>query len=146
MSDSAPQSAAGYARWRPPYHFFVGPILLLYFGTTVYHLRHGLNWGNVLAVLLAAALIVFYFQARLMALSVQDRVIRLEERLRLARLLPASLHGRIDDFTVEQLVGMRFASDGELPALAERVLSEGITDRKKIVAMITTWRPDHQRA
>lgn len=146
MSDAAPQSAAGYTRWRPPYHFFVGPVLLLYFGTTVYHLRNGLNWGNVLAVLLAAALFVLYFQARVMALSVQDRVIRLEERLRLGRLLPPSMHGRIDDFTVEQLVGMRFASDGELPALAERVLNEGINDRKKIVAMITTWRPDHQRA
>jgi hypothetical protein len=81
-----------------------------------------------------------------MVLTVQNRVIRLEERLRLARLLPADLQGRIEELTVGQLVALRFASDGELVELTRKVLTEGITDKKAIKSMVTTWRPDHLRA
>jgi hypothetical protein len=81
-----------------------------------------------------------------MALKVQDRVIRLEERLRYQRLLPADLQPRIDDFTVNQLVSLRFASDAELPALARKVLDDKIDDRKTIKQMIKVWRPDYLRA
>jgi hypothetical protein len=146
MADTAPQSAASHARWRPSYHFITGPILLANVINAAVQLRHGIRWDTVFPVLLAVALVLLYFHARLMALSVQDRVIRLEERLRLRELLPAALQPRIAEFTVPQLVGLRFASDAELPALAERVLAEGITTKKEIVAMIRTWRPDHQRA
>jgi hypothetical protein len=77
---------------------------------------------------------------------VQDRVIRLEERLRYQRLLPADLQSRIDDFTLNQLVSLRFASEAELPALARKVLDDKIDNRKTIKQMIKVWRPDYLRA
>jgi len=83
--------------------------------------------------------------ARAFALGVQDRVIRLEERLRLEGALTGDLRARIGDFTTEQLIGLRFASDAELEELAGRVLAEGISDRKAVKAMVKAWRPDHQR-
>jgi hypothetical protein len=87
-----------------------------------------------------------FFQARIFALTVQDRVIRLEMRLRLRELLPPELAGRIDEFTAGQLVAMRFASDRELPVLARRVLDERLHDRKAIKQLIQEWQADHLRA
>jgi len=87
-----------------------------------------------------------FFLARIFALTVQDRVIRLEMRLRLRDLLPADLQPRIPEFTRAQLVALRFAGDRELPALARRVLEERLTDRKAIKAMIVDWQADHLRA
>ena len=81
-----------------------------------------------------------------MVLKVQDRVIRLEERLRYERVLPADLKPRIGEFTVSQLVSLRFASDAELPALARKVLEEKMNERKAIKRMVKTWRPDYSRA
>jgi hypothetical protein len=81
-----------------------------------------------------------------MALTVQDRVIRLEERLRMRSLLPADLQPRINDFTVQQLVALRFASDDELPGLARKVIDGKIEDQKAIKRMVTNWRADCQRA
>lgn len=80
------------------------------------------------------------------ALTVQDRVIRLETRLRLERLLPADLKARILEFSVGQLIALRFASDAELPDLARRVLDEKVKDKKAIKQMIKTWKPDYLRA
>jgi hypothetical protein len=77
---------------------------------------------------------------------VQDRVIRIEERLRLERVLPTDLQQRISEFTIEQLVGLRFASNAELPELARKVLDEKLNDRKAIKQLIKTWRPDFARA
>ena len=90
-----------------------------------------------------AMIIAFY--ARVFPLGVQDRVIRLEERLRMERLLPHELRDRIPDFTTEQLVGLRFTSDEELTDLARRVLYEDISDRKEIKGAVRNWRADHQR-
>ena len=83
---------------------------------------------------------------RVMSLSVQDRVIRMEMQLRLERMLPADLRPRIGEFNVEQLVGLRFAGDEELPALARQVLEEKLTNRKAIKQRVKNWRPDYQRA
>ena len=99
-----------------------------------------------IGVLMALALIVGFFSARLFALSVQDRVIRLEERLRYQRLLPADLQLRIEEFTVAQLVSLRFASDAELPALARKVLDEKLNERKAIKQLVKNWKPDYLRA
>jgi hypothetical protein len=76
----------------------------------------------------------------------QDRVIRIEERIRFERILPADLHPRIGEFTIDQLVALRFASNAELPELARKVLDEKLNDRKAIKQMIKTWRPDFARA
>ena len=140
------QSAAKHARMLPPYHYVTGPILLANFVTAVWRFDGSALWPSLLQVLLGFALILFFFLARVMVLTVQDRVIRLEERLRLARLLPAELQGRIEELTVGQLVALRFASDAELPALAARVLEEKITDKKVIKGMVQEWRADYLRA
>jgi hypothetical protein len=83
---------------------------------------------------------------RAFAVTVQDRVIRLEERLRMAALLPAELQRRIPEFSAGQLVALRFASDAELAALARRVLDEKIEDPKAIKLLVREWRADHLRA
>src|SRR5262249_53003583 len=101
---------------------------------------------SIVGLLLALALATGFLFARVFALSVQDRVIRLEERLRLIRLLPGDLKPRIDEFTVSQLVALRFACDEELPALAKRVLVENLQSRKTIKQLVKNWRPDYQRA
>lgn len=141
-----PQSAANHTRFFPPFHFFAVPVLMVYFVYTIRVASEVRSWPAVLAAVVAFALIVLAVSARTMALSVQNRVIRLEEQLRLQRLLPADLQGRIGELTVAQLVALRFASDTELPELTRSVLTQGITDKKAIKRMITTWRPDHLRA
>jgi uncharacterized membrane protein YciS (DUF1049 family) len=93
----------------------------------------------------AVGLIIAVLFARLFPLGVQDRVIRLEEQMRLARLLPDDLRDRVGDFTTNQLVGLRFAPDDELPDLARRVLDEGMSDRKAIKQAVKNWRADNQR-
>ena len=100
---------------------------------------------STVALLVAVALVMMFWYLRVFPLAVQDRVIRLEESLRIATLAP-SLRDRVTEFTPHQLVALRFASDAELPGLAERVLSERITSRSAIKALVREWRADHQRA
>lgn len=140
------QSFEHHTRIVPLYHLVTSGILTLNFGWSIYRLRRGLSGDSIVAVLLAAALILLFFYARVFALTVQDRVIRLEMRLRMQELLPADLRGRVDAFTVPQLVSLRFASDEELPGLARRVLDEHLTERKAIKKLIKKWRPDFLRA
>lgn len=143
---NAPQSFQNHARYLPPYHFVVGPILLVNLISALTALGRGVTWWSILGVLMAVALIILYLYARLMTLTVQDRVIRLEERLRLAELLPPDLKARIHELKTRQLVALRFASDAEVADLVREVLAKGITDPKTIKAMIKDWRPDHLRA
>lgn len=143
----AEQSFKSHARWLPPFHFFVLPVLLINFGSSIYWwVKAGFALNGLLSVLVAAALFVGMVMSRVMAMKVQDRVIRIEERLRLERVLPSDLQPRISEFTIEQLVGLRFASNAELPELARRVLDEKLNDRKAIKELIKTWRPDFARA
>ncbi len=126
---------------------FVLPVLLLNIGWTIYHLvKAGISFESVLGVLMALALLVLAFCARIFALTVQDRVIRLEMRLRLAEVLPVDLRPRIPEFTVGQLVSLRFAGDAELPALARKVLDDKLSDRKAIKQLIKDWQGDYLRA
>jgi hypothetical protein len=123
------------------------PVFLINFLWSLYRLwKLGISFQGIFAVILAAALMVLVFQARLFALAVQDRVIRLEERLRYARALPADLQARTGELTIGQIVALRFASDAELPALARKVLDEKVTERKAIKQLIKQWRPDYLRA
>jgi len=92
------------------------------------------------------ALAIMFLLARVFALTVQDRVIRLEMRLRLRELLPPDLQPRIHELTRHQLVALRFASDVELPVLTRRVLDEHLDDRKAIKQLIQSWQADHLRA
>ncbi len=135
-----------HVRFLPPYHFVVGPIFLVYFGYALWTLTKSHDWSTILEALVALALVMFFLFARFMVIRVQDRVIRLEERLRMERLLPVDLKGQIEKFSVDQLVSLRFASDAELPTLARTVLEKGITDRTEIKKLITNWRADYLRA
>src|SRR6185503_7651469 len=98
------------------------------------------GFAAALQLLLGVALLILFLCMRMFALSVQDRVIRLEERLRLERLLPAELRARIPELEIPQLVALRFASDGELTELVRAVLSERIHDRREIKRRIRDWR------
>lgn len=141
------QNFSNHAKFFPPFHFFAAPVLLANFIWSIFRLKpSGYSPYAIFSVVVAAALVVTLLVARLMALKVQDRVIRLEERLRYQRLLPADLQPRIDDFTINQIVSLRFASDAELPALARKVLDEKLDNRKAIKQLIKVWRPDHLRA
>ena len=123
------QNYSNHGKFFPPFHFFAAPILLANFIWSIFRLKPlGYSAYSIFYVFVAAALVVSLFAARIMALKVQDRVIRLEERLRYQRLLPADLQARADELTVNQFVSLRFASDAELPALARKVL-----DRKSVV-------------
>jgi hypothetical protein len=97
-------------------------------------------------VLVMLAVIVLFTQARNSTLAVQNRLIRLEMRLRLARVLPADLQPRIGDFTIDQLISLRFASDAEMPELARKVLDEKMNDRKAIKQQVKDWQADWLRA
>ncbi len=140
------QSYENHARTVPAYHFVAFPIFAINVGWSAYRAFVSFSFESVLALLVAIALVLFFFLARVFALTVQDRVIRLEMRLRLTQLLPADLRSRVNDFTVAQLVGLRFASDQELPDLARKVLEEKLTDRKAIKQAVRNWQPDLLRA
>jgi len=99
----------------------------------------------VAVAVLAIACAFMAINARGYALKVQDRVICLETRLRLERVLPEDLAGRVGEFSLNQLVALRFASDGELPELARKVLEEGIQERAEIKKLVKDWQPDTMR-
>jgi uncharacterized membrane protein YciS (DUF1049 family) len=143
----AEQNFQNHVRWVPAFHFFVQPVFLLNFIYSVYHLiKVPFSFESILGVLVAAALVIGGLCFRLFAVKVQDRVIRQEMRLRMERLLPADLKARIEDFTVGQLIALRFASDPELPELARRVSNDKLTQRKAIKQMVKNWKPDYLRA
>ncbi|WP_128914772.1 DUF6526 family protein [Granulicella sibirica] len=106
--------------------------------------HHHFGSNSILHVFVAFALLIIGSKARSNALKVQDRVIRLEERLRFERLLPESLLAQTGELTVKQYVALRFASDAELPALVLRTVKEGL-EPKAIKAAIVNWRADHSR-
>jgi Family of unknown function (DUF6526) len=144
MAEKKPQTFANHTRLDPLFHFFVLPIFSLStVAAIVLFLRHPDLHSAWRFVLIAAATIAV-FKVRLYTLRVQDRVIRLEERLRLALLLPEPLRPRIPELTESQLIALRFASDAELPNLTERALAEksSAADIKK---SIQVWRPDYWR-
>ena len=141
------QDFSNHTRVVPAFHMVALPILVLNFADQIYRIvRLGFSFDTVVSLLLAIALILVALYARMFALTVQDRVIRLEMRLRLEQVLPPDLKPRIPQFTVNQLVAMRFASDAELPDLARRVLEEKMNNRKSIKQLIKTWKADYLRA
>jgi hypothetical protein len=140
------QNFKNHAKFVPGFHFFVLPVLGVNIVWTIRNTVHDLSAFAVFRVVLAFALFVGFGLARNFALRVQDRVIHLEMQLRLERLLSAEMRARIPEFTIGQLVSLRFASDAELPALARKVLDEKTTDRAAIKKQVTNWQADHLRA
>jgi hypothetical protein len=145
MANETPQNFANHTRQVPA--FVVGMLVLMVnLIGRLYDLRYGISFGSMMNVLVGAVLIVLIVFVRRSALTVQDRLIRLEMRLRLEKVLPADLSPRIPEFTLDQLVALRFASDAEMPALARKVLDEKLNDRKAIKQLVKEWQADYLRA
>jgi hypothetical protein len=140
------QNFENHAKTVPAFHLFVLPILGINVISQAVRVFRVPGYGTVLSLLVAIALLLLALTARMFAMTVQDRVIRLEMQLRLQHLLPQDLKARIPEFTVSQLVSLRFASDAELPDLARKVLDEKLNDRKAIKKLIRSWQPDYLRA
>ena len=142
-----PQNYKNHTRFDPPWHYFIAPALLLNIvvaiGETIHH------WPNhrflfLWWVFLSVVLLMAVGKARQHSVKAQDRIIRLEERLRFAALLPADELARSKTLTESQIIGLRFASDDELPGLVKRTLDQGLT-QKQIKESINKWRPDYFR-
>jgi hypothetical protein len=139
-----PQTYATHVRYVPRYLTAL-VVLIVHAGWTFYEFFTAMSVATARAAAVAGALVFIALYARSFALRAQDRIIRLETLLRLRALLPADLQSRVPDFTIDQLVALRFASDRELPALAARVLRDSIRDRKAIKLLITEWQADDLR-
>ncbi|MDQ6701170.1 MAG: DUF6526 family protein [Acidobacteriota bacterium] len=144
MNSQPPQALANHTRFDPPYHYVLIPLVLITLGLSIWNLvRHPHLEAGVL-LLLTVCMVLTALKARLYALKAQDRVIRLEERLRLTSLLSEPLRSRIGEITEAQLIALRFAPDSELPSLVEKSLTNGLkpADIKKGIGQ---WRPDYFR-
>ena len=146
MAQEKTQNLGNHTRVVPPYHMFAMPIFMINVIWRLVQLRDGISFASIMNVLLGIAFLILVIYARLFSLTVQDRVIRLEMRLRLERALPPDMRSRIAEFTVPQLVSLRFASDQELPLLAQQVLDQKLENRKAIKSRIKEWQADFLRA
>lgn len=144
MAQKKPQNYANHVRFDPWFHYFLAPVLIVTFIWAIVHAAMHPRALTAWAVIFTFALVVLATKARLYALRVQDRVIRLEERLRLKSLLGQPEPAWAADLTVQQWIALRFASDAELPALAERAAKEKLT-QKQIKQAIQNWRADAHR-
>jgi len=140
----AEQSLTSHTKWDPPFHFFIAPVFAINAIYSIVNLVRHPSQDAIWPSVVALGLVVMAFKGRLNSLKVQDRLIRLEERLRLSGILAEPLRSRIPELTERQLISLRFASDAELPALVATILSKQLSpaDIKKA---IVNWRPDHFR-
>ncbi len=139
------QTYKTHRRFFWPYHFIVQPILV---ANLLFHLRDFINsptMGTGWPAIVAFGLLLLSITARVMALTAQNRVIRLEERVRLARLMPVEEQGRIDEIATRHLIGLRFASDAEVVDLARRCLSGEFKSAADVKKSVKNWRPDFLR-
>ncbi len=140
------QTYKNHLRWLPAFHFFVLPVLLLNLLNDVRHLWMDPSAHTAFTTVVGAALLTLGFLSRVQAVTVQDRVIRLEMRLRLRQVLPPEMHGRINEVTHRQLVALRFASDAELPELVREILDGKLNTGREIKQRVKNWQGDWLRA
>ena len=141
MAETALQTYANHRRYDPLFHVFTFGIFAISLLVSLWQLVRNPGFTTAWIFLVFAALLVLYFKVRLYALKVQDRVIRLEERLRLQQLLSEPQRARIGELTEDQLIGLRFASDAEVPELVRQSLDERLP-REEIKKRVEVWRPD----
>lgn len=144
MSEKVPQTYANHTKWVPMFHYVTMPLVLINLVLSIYQVTQTFTLESINVLGVAVAIFVIALFSRLNALKAQDRVIRLEERLRMQTLFPDDLKPRINDITTAQIVALRFASDNELPELTRKVLDNN-ADQKTIKESVNTWRPDYQR-
>lgn len=140
-----PQTLENHTRMVPGYHYVTSLLLLAALVLSIVAAVRDFSLTHLTLVVLTLGAVMAGFYAREFPLGVQNRIIRLEERLRLERLLPDDLKARIGELTTKQLIGLRFASDAEVAELTRKVLTDGITDRKAIKSLVREWRADHER-
>ena len=140
------QSFKSHTRFLPPFHFFVVPVLLINLLNAIRHLWLAPTGSMAFQVVVATALLLLALLSRSQVVTVQDRVIRLEMRLRLREVLPPDLQPRINELSRGQFVALRFAGDAELPALVREVLDGRLTTSKEIKTKIKHWQADWLRA
>jgi hypothetical protein len=145
MAQAVPQTYENHVRYIPAYHGVAFGILAINLFWSLYRVVTRFSADSAIALLLAIAFLLIFGYARQFALTGQDRIIRLEMTLRLQRLLPDDLRARMSEFTLDQLIALRFASDEELPGLCRTVLDQKLTNRKAIKKMVKTWTPDYLR-
>jgi hypothetical protein len=139
------QSYASHRRYHPLYHFFALPVLLLNVGVGLYYAFRRPIPITFWNALVSMALVVTVVLTRYYAIRVQNRLIRLEEQLRLGRLLPDDLRGRIGELHTDDLIGIRFCADPGVPDLVRAILAGECRGRDAIKRRIVEWRPDHHR-
>lgn len=144
MSNPSSQSFKRHTRLDPLYHFFLTWIFMANVIISIVYAAHRFCFYSVWLIVLAVALFLALFKLRLYPLKVQDRVIRLEERLRLQALAPPAWHAQIYRLTEDQLIALRFAGDDEVVELAKQALEHNLT-RRQIKERIKSWRPDDWR-
>lgn len=142
---AVPQTYATHHRWYWPYHFVIVPILTANLAFAIAGAARTPSWAAVWNAIVAAALILLGAVARQQSLTVQNRVVRLETQLRLARVLPPALAQRVGELRTRQLIGLRFASDAELPALVQRCLDGELTTSRAIKQQVVQWQGDYLR-
>ena len=142
---AAPQTYKNHAKVVPAYHYFTFSLVAVYLVYRLYLVVTDPSVATAMGLVLAVALLMIMFWARIFALRVQDRVIRLEMHLRVLNVAP-DLSPRFGEFTIDQLCALRFASDAELPELARKVLVDKVGDRVAIKKMVRDWQADHLRA
>jgi hypothetical protein len=146
VSGGQPQGYVNHPRWVPPYHFVILPVLAVNVIWALWQAYRAFSFASAWAVAMALTIFGLGVYMRTFVLSVQNRVIRLEMRLRLEKVLSKDLAARVPELTVGSLIALRFASDGELPALVREVLDGGLRDQTGIKKKIRDWQPDHLRA
>ena len=146
MATERTQNFGNHTQWTPIFHFAASPLALVYFVWSIWRLVLAPNADTAYMVVGATALVTGVFAARLMALKVQDRVIRLEERIRLARVLPADLQQHINGIRAGHLVALRFASDSELPELVRTILKDPAIKPNELKQRVKNWQADFFRA
>ena len=145
MPENRPQNYSNHARFDPLYHFVLSAIILVTLVMGIgYCWRHSNSLKAVWVLFAEAALVIIYIRLRTYPLKTQDRIIRLEERLRLMLLLPETLRPRINELTESQLVAIRFVPDEEIPEIFEKALKHNLSN-KQIKELVKNWRADHFR-
>ena len=139
-----PQTLNNHTKYDPAFHFFLVPVLVINVILIAIQLVSSSRLLGAWLLIVSLALVVMAGRMRSYATHLQDRIIRLEERFRLASLLPEPLRSRIAELSDSQLIGLRFASDAEVPALVQRALDEKLS-RSDIKKAVTDWRPDYSR-
>ena len=138
---AAEQTYATHHRWLVPWHFIAAPLLAANVIVAAIAVFKNPGFTTTWLLLVSIALLLTLFTARSMATTNQDRLIRLEERLRLNRLMPGR-EADIAKLTVDQLIELRFACDEEAPGLVDRALAGELRGRNDIKKEVKTWRGD----